>query len=145
MPATGVVPLFVLPMGLFPLTQEPLRVFEPRYKQMLDDCVLGGSAFGYVAAASPPEGLDGWSMPSEYGLLSTADDLTELVENYFLGGRQCPTPHSEPRPTPRPTTSPRPTPIVEVSAGSRSARLSSPISWALPSALVLVALRTKEL
>ena len=74
-----------------------------------------------------------------------ADDLTELVENHFLGGRQCPTPHSEPRPTPRPTTSPRPTPIVEVSAGSRSARLSSPISWALPSALVLVALRTEEL
>ena len=29
----------------------------------------------------------------------------------------------------------------EVTAGSRSARLSSPISWALPSALVLVALR----
>ena len=57
MPATRVVPLFVLPMGLFPLTQEPLRVFEPRYKQMLDDCVLGDSPFGYVAAASPPEAV----------------------------------------------------------------------------------------
>ena len=84
MPATRVVPLFVLPMGLFPLTQEPLRVFEPRYKQMLDDCVLGDSPFGYVAAASPPEELDGWSMPSEYGLLSTADDLTEQGTNLLF-------------------------------------------------------------
>ena len=84
MPATRVVPLFVLPMGLFPLTQEPLRVFEPRYKQMLDDCVLGDSPFGYVAATNPPEGLDGWAMPSEYGLLSTADDLTEQGTNLLF-------------------------------------------------------------
>ena len=84
MPATRVVPLFVLPMGLFPLTQEPLRVFEPRYKQMLDDCVLGDSPFGYLAAASPPGELDGWSMPSEYGLLSTADDLTEQGTNLLF-------------------------------------------------------------
>ena len=84
MPATRVVPLFVLPMGLFPLTQEPLRVFEPRYKQMLDDCVLGDSPFGYVAAASPSEELGGWSMPSEYGLLSTADDLTEQGTNLLF-------------------------------------------------------------
>ena len=47
------VPLFVLPMGIFPLTQEPLRVFEPRYKQMLDDCVLEESPFGYVATVKP--------------------------------------------------------------------------------------------
>ncbi len=44
------VPLFVLPMGIFPMCQEPLRVFEPRYKQMLDDCVLNNSQFGYIAA-----------------------------------------------------------------------------------------------
>ena len=54
------VPLFVLPMGLFPLTQEPLRVFEPRYKQMLDDCVLGESR----SATSPPLTLP---RPSEDG------------------------------------------------------------------------------
>ena len=43
-------PLFVLPMGIFPMCKEPLRVFEPRYKQMLDDCVLNNSQFGYIAA-----------------------------------------------------------------------------------------------
>ena len=59
------VPLFVLPMGIFPLTQEPLRVFEPRYKQMLDDCVLEESPFGYVATVNPPEGLEvGRYLPS---------------------------------------------------------------------------------
>ena len=30
------IPLFVLPSGIFPTVSESLRVFEPRYKQMLD-------------------------------------------------------------------------------------------------------------
>ena len=60
------VPLFVLPMGIFPLTQEPLRVFEPRYKQMLDDCVLEESPFGYISTINPPEGIGGWALPVSY-------------------------------------------------------------------------------
>ena len=84
MNAPRVVPLFVLPMGLFPLTQEPLRVFEPRYKQMLDDCVLGDTAFGYVSTLMPPDEVGGWAMPSEYGVLSTADDLTEQGTNLLF-------------------------------------------------------------
>jgi len=78
------IPLFVLPMGLFPLTQEPLRVFEPRYKQMLDDCVLSDSPFGYVASSDPPKGLGGWAMPSRYGLLANADDVTEQGTNLLF-------------------------------------------------------------
>ena len=59
------IPLFVLPMGLFPHTVEPLRVFEPRYKQMLDDCVLSDSPFGYVAAILKRRLLmDGHLLPS---------------------------------------------------------------------------------
>ena len=53
------VPLFVLPMGIFPMCQEPLRVFEPRYKQMLDDCVLNNSQFGYIAANIDGESENG--------------------------------------------------------------------------------------
>ena len=79
-----IVPLFVLPMGIFPLTQEPLRVFEPRYKQMLDDCVLEDAPFGYVATVSPPEGVGGWAMPAEYGVLCTADGLEEQGSNLLF-------------------------------------------------------------
>ena len=78
------VPLFVLPMGIFPLTQEPLRVFEPRYKQMLDDCVLEESPFGYVATVNPPEGIGGWALPSEYGVLCAADNLEEQGSNLLF-------------------------------------------------------------
>ena len=75
------IPLFVLPMGLFPQTVEPLRVFEPRYKQMLDDCVLSDSPFGYVAVDPEAEALDGWSTPSEYGVFSLAEDVNEQGTN----------------------------------------------------------------
>ena len=84
MTASKIVPLFVLPMGIFPLTQEPLRVFEPRYKQMLDDCVLEDAPFGYVATVNPPEGVGGWAMPSEYGVLCTADGLEEQGSNLLF-------------------------------------------------------------
>ena len=43
------IPLFVLPSGIFPSINESLRVFEPRYKQMLDDCTLDDIQFGYIA------------------------------------------------------------------------------------------------
>ena len=84
MAASKIVPLFVLPMGIFPLTQEPLRVFEPRYKQMLDDCVLEDAPFGYVATVNPPEGVGGWAMPAEYGVLCTADGLEEQGSNLLF-------------------------------------------------------------
>ena len=84
MTASRIVPLFVLPMGIFPLTQEPLRVFEPRYKQMLDDCVLEDAPFGYVATVNPPEGVGGWAMPAEYGVLCTADGLEEQGSNLLF-------------------------------------------------------------
>ena len=64
------VPLFVLPMGIFPMCQEPLRVFEPRYKQMLDDCVLNNSEFGYIAADIEGSSDNGWTLPAEYGVLT---------------------------------------------------------------------------
>ena len=84
MTTSKIVPLFVLPMGIFPLTQEPLRVFEPRYKQMLDDCVLEDAPFGYVATVNPPEGVGGWAMPAEYGVLCTADGLEEQGSNLLF-------------------------------------------------------------
>ena len=78
------VPLFVLPMGIFPMCQEPLRVFEPRYKQMLDDCVLNNSEFGYIAANIEGDSENGWTLPAEYGVLTSAENLQEQGTNLMF-------------------------------------------------------------
>ena len=78
------VPLFVLPMGIFSMCQEPLRVFEPRYKQMLDDCVLNNSQFGYIAANIDRESESGWTLPAEYGVLTSAENLQEQGTNLMF-------------------------------------------------------------
>ena len=60
------------------------EVFEPRRKQMLDDCVLGGEPFGYVASADPPKALGGWALPGQYGLLADAEDVSEQGTNLLF-------------------------------------------------------------
>tara|TARA_B100001559_G_scaffold287723_1_gene264912 strand:- start:293 stop:1000 length:708 start_codon:yes stop_codon:yes gene_type:complete len=71
-------------MGIFPMCQEPLRVFEPRYKQMLDDCVLNNSEFGYIAADIDGDSESGWSLPAEYGVLTSAENLQEQGTNLMF-------------------------------------------------------------
>ena len=78
------VPLFVLPMGIFPMCQERLRVFEPRYKQMLDDCVLNNSDFGYIAANIEGDSENGWTLPAEYGVLTSPENLQEQGTNLMF-------------------------------------------------------------
>lgn len=43
------LPLFPLHVVLFPGRPLPLHVFEPRYRQMLSDCLEGDGTFGVVA------------------------------------------------------------------------------------------------
>ena len=50
------LPLFVLPMVLMPGEVQELRVFEPRYRQMLDDCLLDNKNFCLAAMGS-------WTIP----------------------------------------------------------------------------------
>ena len=59
MPEVQTVPLFVLPSGIFPMANEPLRVFEPRYKQMLDDCSIDELPFGTLLTTPIPNPLEG--------------------------------------------------------------------------------------
>ena len=59
-------------------------MFEPRYKQMLDDCVLGGEPFGYVAPVTLPKALGGWALPGQYGLLAHAEDVSEQGTNLLF-------------------------------------------------------------
>lgn len=46
-PIPARIPVFALPnVVLFPKTYLPLHIFEPRYRQMVDDAVLGGQCIG---------------------------------------------------------------------------------------------------
>ncbi len=40
------LPLFPLPVVLFPGMPLPLHIFEPRYRKMLDDIQVGNNFFG---------------------------------------------------------------------------------------------------
>lgn len=44
------IPLFPLDVVLFPGTPLPLHVFEPRYKEMISECLAQQRAFGVVRA-----------------------------------------------------------------------------------------------
>jgi Lon protease-like protein len=51
------LPLFPLPLVLFPGVPLPLHIFEPRYREMLADCLAGDRRFGIVF--TPEEDVDG--------------------------------------------------------------------------------------
>ena len=40
------IPLFPLPVLLFPGEEIPLHIFEPRYKQLIKDCISERITFG---------------------------------------------------------------------------------------------------
>lgn len=42
------LPLFPLPTVLLPGMHMPLHIFEPRYRQMVDDCLYGDRRFGLI-------------------------------------------------------------------------------------------------
>ncbi len=50
--------LFPLDLVLFPGTPLPLHIFEPRYRQMLTDCLAGESRFGIVGPGREAESPD---------------------------------------------------------------------------------------
>lgn len=53
------LPLFPLPIVLFPGTMLPLHIFEERYKQMMKDCLEGSKIFGICFHSEK----DGWPPP----------------------------------------------------------------------------------
>jgi Lon protease-like protein len=56
MPMTrNALPLFPLNTVLFPREAIPLQVFEPRYRQLLDDCQASDGRFGIVLIKAGPE------------------------------------------------------------------------------------------
>jgi Lon protease-like protein len=69
------VPLFPLHTVLFPGGPLPLRVFEPRYLDMISRCMQGGESFGVVLLSSGIE-AGGTSMVDtcDIGTLATISD-----------------------------------------------------------------------
>src|SRR5437899_2590185 len=45
------LPIFPLPIVLFPGAQQPLHIFEPRYRRLLQDCLAGDRRFGIACVA----------------------------------------------------------------------------------------------
>jgi Lon protease-like protein len=62
------LPLFPLNVVLFPHMALPLHVFEPRYRQMIGDCLEAGHSFGVVAIREGSE--TGPATPYDMGTLA---------------------------------------------------------------------------
>lgn len=83
-PAAGTdLPLFPLPVVLFPDACLPLRIFETRYLNLVRDCGRTGSGFGVVHYSGTPES------PGHAGVGTEAliEDFTTLDDG--LLGIQC--------------------------------------------------------
>lgn len=63
------MPIFPLDLVLFPRQELPLRVFEPRYKQLVDDCMLGDGQFGVCLVDSDNQ-ISGWNGPKPIGTIA---------------------------------------------------------------------------
>ena len=73
-PTLQAIPLFPLDVVLFPRMVLPLHIFEPRYRQMVKDCVQTGEPFGLVWTEGEPVALN-----PERPLIGTTAVLTEVT------------------------------------------------------------------
>jgi Lon protease-like protein len=80
---TKIIPIFPLDLVLFPRQGLPLRIFEPRYKQLVDDCMLGDGQFG-VCLIDASNSVNGWNSPK---LVGTIAKITKC-EDVELDGLQ---------------------------------------------------------
>ncbi|MEC7096806.1 MAG: LON peptidase substrate-binding domain-containing protein [Candidatus Thermoplasmatota archaeon] len=83
MASTGNLPLFVLPMVLVPGEIQSLRIFEPRYRQMLDDCLLDDKPFGMIMT-DPLSFHNGWNGPRTYGCEAEIISHETKGSNHFI-------------------------------------------------------------
>ncbi len=66
---TKTIPIFPLDLVLFPRQNLPLRIFEPRYRQLVDDCMLGDGQFG-VCLTDNTRTVSGWESPRSVGTVA---------------------------------------------------------------------------
>ena len=70
-PSPGDLPLPLFPLNtvLFPRTTLPMRIFEPRYKAMVEACLEAGTPFGVSLIQEGPE-VGGVALPHVLGTLA---------------------------------------------------------------------------
>ena len=78
MAATDRLRLFPLNTVLFPGAVLNLHIFEPRYKQMISECLERREAFGVCLIREGDEAGDPQVMPYEIGTTAEIGDVTQL-------------------------------------------------------------------
>ena len=63
------LPIFPLPIVLFPGATQLLHIFEPRYRSLLSDCLASDRRFG-ITYASPDAGTDPAPAPGDVGCIA---------------------------------------------------------------------------
>jgi Lon protease-like protein len=66
--------LFPLPLVLFPTERIPLHIFEPRYRELIDECVETGGEFGLALAT-------GDGAVHEIGTRARVIDVLEVLDD----------------------------------------------------------------
>jgi ATP-dependent Lon protease len=83
------LPLFPLPLVLFPGVALPLHVFEPRYRRMLADCLAGDRSFGFLFC---PAGTDERALAAGHvgciARVQTASHLPDGRSNIIVVGTE---------------------------------------------------------
>ena len=77
MTQTKTIPIFPLDLVLFPRQELPLRIFEPRYKQLVDDCMLGDGQFG-VCLIDETNSINGWNSPKMVGTIAKITKCSDV-------------------------------------------------------------------
>jgi Lon protease-like protein len=77
--ATLQVPLFPLGVVLFPGTPQLLHIFEPRYRQMLADCLAGDRRFG-LSFVKAGDGTDPQPAPGDVGCVASVRESRMLAD-----------------------------------------------------------------
>ncbi len=82
------LPIFPLPIVLFPGATQPLHIFEPRYRNLLADCLDGDRRFG-IAYAAPDKPSD--PAPGDVGCIAhilTTQSLPDGRSDILTTGEQ---------------------------------------------------------
>ena len=80
------IPIFPIDVVLYPNQNVPLKIFEPRYRQMLDDCMSSNRVFG-INILDGQKTAGGWACPVKTGTLVyivKCEDLDLTGSNYYI-------------------------------------------------------------
>tara|TARA_B110000438_G_C15765138_1_gene629204 strand:+ start:824 stop:1504 length:681 start_codon:yes stop_codon:yes gene_type:complete len=81
-----ILPIFPLDIILYPDQVVPLRIFEPRYRQMLDNCMSSDRKFGICKINNHIQN-GGWDEPVDVGTIAyvlKCEDLDLTGTNYYI-------------------------------------------------------------